>query len=338
MGINFPLWSPTIGDVPPSVINELLGSGGGVVNTTISTAGNGTLTAAGLVGGQISRLGPTAAYTDTTDTAAAIITALGGSFESGASFIARLKNFTAYPQTVTAGTGVTWSVVAVVPPFSIGMYYGTVGGTQASPTVTFGHIQTVAAFLPAATSNPSGVTLATNGAGTITAAGIAAGLTLRTTVAAAANDTTDSVANILAAAFSSVAAIGASFEWTYVNNSVAAITLLGATSVTVTGQTVIPPNSWAKYLVTLTSATTISIVSVGSGYFPHSGTVTLNGVTPVTVTDANVTASSAIIVTLKTVGGTVGVYPHIATITPGTGFTILGTASDTSVYNYTILG
>lgn len=68
------------------------------------------------------------------------------------------------------------------------------------------------------------------------------------------------------------------------------------------------------------------------------GTFVCNGATPVTVTDPFVTANSAIIITLKTVGGTVGAIPAIQTITVGTGFTIAGTASDTSTYNYLIEG
>ncbi len=55
------------------------------------------------------------------------------------------------------------------------------------------------------------------------------------------------------------------------------------------------------------------------------------------MTDSNVTASSTVVITLKTVGGTVGATPHVATITPGTGFTTVGSASDTSTYNYLIL-
>lgn len=74
--------------------------------------------------------------------------------------------------------------------------------------------------------------------------------------------------------------------------------------------------------------------SVGSG--GYSGTFTLNGTTPVTVTNANVAVTDAIAISLNTVGGTVGVQPHIATITAGTGFTVVGTASDTSVYNYSL--
>jgi hypothetical protein len=69
-----------------------------------------------------------------------------------------------------------------------------------------------------------------------------------------------------------------------------------------------------------------------------SGTFTCNGTTGVTVANTDVTANSGILVTLKTVGGTVGAIPSVKTITPGTGFTISGTASDTSVYNYHIIG
>lgn len=70
----------------------------------------------------------------------------------------------------------------------------------------------------------------------------------------------------------------------------------------------------------------------------HSGSFVANGVTPVTVVDANVTAASAIVITLKTVGGTVGAVPAIQTITPGTGFTVAATALDLSTYTYLIIG
>jgi len=67
------------------------------------------------------------------------------------------------------------------------------------------------------------------------------------------------------------------------------------------------------------------------------GTFTCNGASAVTVIAPEVKANSIIIPTLKTVGGTVGALPAIKTITVGTGFTIAGTASDTSVYNYVVL-
>lgn len=71
--------------------------------------------------------------------------------------------------------------------------------------------------------------------------------------------------------------------------------------------------------------------------YGSSGTFTANGTTPVAVADTDVTANSVIVITLKTVGGTVGAYPAIKTITAGTGFTVAATASDTSVYNYRII-
>ena len=68
------------------------------------------------------------------------------------------------------------------------------------------------------------------------------------------------------------------------------------------------------------------------------GTFVANGASYVTVANANLTANSQIIITLGTVGGTVGAIPAVKTVTPGTGFTVAGTASDTSTYLYLILG
>ena len=67
------------------------------------------------------------------------------------------------------------------------------------------------------------------------------------------------------------------------------------------------------------------------------GTVTCtNGGTP-SVSNTNVDAGSAIILTLKTVGGTPAV-PIVTTITAGTGFSITCGASDSSTYNYVVIG
>lgn len=72
-------------------------------------------------------------------------------------------------------------------------------------------------------------------------------------------------------------------------------------------------------------------------HFIYTGTFTLNGATPVTVVEPNLTANSVVTYSLKTVGGTVSPnHPNILTVTPGTGFTVAGTASDTSVYQYNV--
>ena len=73
-------------------------------------------------------------------------------------------------------------------------------------------------------------------------------------------------------------------------------------------------------------------------HFIWFGTFVCNGVTPVTVQEPNISANCVVTITLKTVGGTVGAVPAIQTITAGTGFTVAGTASDTSTYAYKVEG
>lgn len=88
--------------------------------------------------------------------------------------------------------------------------------------------------------------------------------------------------------------------------------------------------------VNITGGTIVGDLDVSTS---HRGTFTANGTTPVVVANTNVTANSVIVLTLKTVGGTVGnSAPAIKTITPTTGFTVTALASDTSVYNYAIIG
>lgn len=92
---------------------------------------------------------------------------------------------------------------------------------------------------------------------------------------------------------------------------------------------------------TMSSNLTFTAVGVGpilkQGTNALVGTFTLNGTTPVTVSNTAVAITDAIPISLNTVGGTVGVQPHIATITAATGFTVVGTASDTSIYNYALI-
>lgn len=91
----------------------------------------------------------------------------------------------------------------------------------------------------------------------------------------------------------------------------------------------------------LSGSVTFSTASAGivlkQGANGTVGTFVANGTTPVTVSNTNVAVTDAIIVSLNTVGGTVGAVPSVKTITASTGFTIAGTASDTSTYNYAII-
>lgn len=70
----------------------------------------------------------------------------------------------------------------------------------------------------------------------------------------------------------------------------------------------------------------------------YNGTFVANGATPVTVSGlANFAITDLVVISLNTVGGTVGATPAVKTVTAGTGFTVAGTASDTSTYNYKVI-
>ena len=288
--------------------------GGAFVVTPITTAGNGTLTAAGLVGGEITRSGPTGAFTDTTDAAAAIYAAAGGI--TGSSFGALIKNTTAFPQTISAGMGVTLPLTVLIPPFTVANYIGTLTSATA---VTFVHIDTTTICIGGDITAPTFATLATNGAGTITAALMAGGYTTRTTVAAAATDTTDTAANIIAAVGSLVNKIGTGFKYVYQNNSSAPITITGGLGVTVSGITVVPPGCAAEYLINYTAAATLTMVGVSLNNssnlapIPAGASITLSAANSDTTTLLNTAAGS--VVTLPAALGTGNVYKFLVTAT-----------------------
>jgi hypothetical protein len=321
-----------------------LGAAGGtsaaIVDTAITTVGNGTLTAASLVGGQITRTGPVASYTDTTDTAAAILAALP-EFVSGATFFIRIKNATAYTQTLAAGSGVTLPLTIINAPFSVWYGFATMGGTSGSPTVTITHMLSapLADFLNAAATSVTA--LNTVGAGAITQAMINGGITSRggSQSNTAFTDTTTTAANIINNNPGLVNKVGTSFLWYYRNTTNATATLTGGSGVTVSGITTVPGGTWALYVVTYTAAATVTIVGIAAANpTTASGTFVANGATAVVVADTNVTANSVINFGLKTVGGTPAGAPFLSAVTAGTGFSVKVAAGDTSTYNYQIVG
>lgn len=90
---------------------DILAGGESLTAGAISTAGAGTLTGAAIATGIINRTGPGAGYTDTTDTAANILTALAGnapanSIVHGNTFRLLFVNTVAFAMTFAAGAGV----------------------------------------------------------------------------------------------------------------------------------------------------------------------------------------------------------------------------------------
>jgi len=211
------------------------------------------------------------------------------------------------------------------------------GGPQSAQTTT----SAIAALAAGVSSANIATTVSTVGAATLSAAAIYGRTILRTGAQTAAwTDTTD-IATAIIAKFPAGAAVGSSFTLRYVNNSAGAngfpATIAAGTGVTVTGATVVPPQSYIEYLVTWATATTVTMVAMGQGYFPSLGTVTANAATPVPVTNAAMTPGSQVVLTYKSgTQGATGAF--VSSATAGTGFSIKSVASDTAVYNYAILG
>ncbi len=205
-----------------------------------------------------------------------------------------------------------------------------------SPQVAQTTLSALAAYFAGGTGALAITAISTVGAGSLTAAAIVGGIVTRSgsQTNTAFTDTTVAASAIIAAMPDPD--VGEVFIWRYVNNTNAPATLAGGSGVTLSAT--VPANSTATFAIKYTAANTLVATILGkTPPSTTSGTFTCNGVTPVTVADTNVTANSNIVVTLKTVGGTVGAIPAIKTITAGTGFTIAGTASDTSTYQYLIL-
>lgn len=113
-----------------------------VANAAITTVGNGVLTAPGINGGLITRSGPIGAFSDTTDTAVAILGQLTNPFV-GQAFFFSIKNTTSFNETLLAGSGVTFGTTSIiVPGLSTATYYATITNV-ATPAVTIAHFETV---------------------------------------------------------------------------------------------------------------------------------------------------------------------------------------------------
>lgn len=78
-------------------------------------------------------------------------------------------------------------------------------------------------------------------------------------------------------------------------------------------------------------------ITLKQGANGRTGTFVCNGATPVVVGNTSFAAGDVILISLETVGGTVGALPSVKTVTPATGFTVSGTASDTSTYRYILI-
>lgn len=160
----------------------------------ISTAGAGTWTGAAIATGIIKRTGPTAGFTDTTDTAANIITALAGNAPNvdilpGSTFRLLVRNTVAYALTFAAGTGVVsgdgtlgisasdWREYLVTILNTCAQQVWSCNTTNGSAVVTFS-LALNQVSIPFQGSNGQPGTLSNLVGATVTGTGIPAGTTV----------------------------------------------------------------------------------------------------------------------------------------------------------------
>jgi hypothetical protein len=230
-----------------------------VINTDDATVGAATLTAAAFVGGNITRSGSTAAYTDTTPTATQLVDALpGGNADVGLSWLLTIKNTVAFAQTLSGGTGVTVSGISIVPPLSIGTFLVTY--TAAGTFTVVGLGSAPLANLPAAKFTTGALESATFAAADLTGADF---VTYNNTGTTPGTLTTRTATQMFGDTPN--AQVGQSYMLAIRNSSSGANTLtVGAgTGVTLTGTMTIAQNVTRLFVVTFTSATAVTIQSMG---------------------------------------------------------------------------
>lgn len=237
---------------------DMLSAANGLQPVSFSLSSSGaseTIAAAQIVGGIYIRSGATAAVTATTDTAAAIIAALGGRVGQTFTFSYTNSNTAAGAVTIAGGTGVTMSGTAVVP---IGYTSRFIGTIVTATTITLTNISVVAEQTFPATQ----FTSVSTGNGTAAAGALEGGeFTVYATSGATALTTRTAAQMITQAGL----AVGQSYMLRVYNTNAGTLTLTGGTGVTITGTATIATNVFRDYIVTVTGAATITFQNVGSG-------------------------------------------------------------------------
>jgi hypothetical protein len=226
--------------------------------TSITTAGAGTLTAAAIVGGIIARSGPTGAFTDTTDTAAAIIAARTGALV-GSSWGIDIENTTAFTETLAAGTGVTLAGLTVIPAGST--LTALVQYTAAGAITITGYLIAAITGIPPVQYSALNATAGTLGAGVITGA---ENVYVLSTNATPGTQTTRTATQM----FGDIpnCAVGFTYTLRITNSGAGTLTLGAGSGVTLgSGTYTVPTNTFRDFTVNFTSATACTIQTTGVG-------------------------------------------------------------------------
>ncbi len=231
------------------------------VNTAISTAGNGSLTAAAVFGGVITRTGPSAAYTDTAVAAAGIIALLPAGSATDYSWIMRIKNTVPYPATIAAGSNVTVSGLSIIPPLGFGTFLVTY---NTSTTITILGLDMAGLNQQPTAQFNTNTTTTTFAAGQLEGADYVVYTNTQGTPGSIATRT---AAQMIAGIPN--AQVGYSYMLRVINGQgTGTITITaGDVNVTLTGTMTVAANTWRDFVVTITAAGTLTIQNAGVGTF-----------------------------------------------------------------------
>jgi hypothetical protein len=259
------------------------GGGGGGSQISIAPAFNAEMTAttgSTIVGPDIisagytilNRKGPTADFTDTTDTAASIISSIPSGFKvsalAGKPWIFTYNNLTGYSASIAAGAGVTLVPAApnvVIPRLSSLSFVVT----QTSATTVLMSAVDASRMIAVPPTRYASVT---GTAGMVIPYLNPSDISYLSRTGPTANftDTTDTAANIVAAVPSPAAGDAiAGLTWTvrYINNTAYTATWAAGTGVTMDPNNTMSPGTFRDFMVqiTATSPAAVSVVSVGGG-------------------------------------------------------------------------
>jgi hypothetical protein len=231
------------------------------VNTAVTATTGTTLAATALLSGLITRSGPTAAFTDTTATAALIQAAWQAG--AGASFDFTIINTTDFNETLAGGTGVTLAGEKIIPANSTGSFLATWTGTN-TITVTSREVVSDIA-LPPVQYQTLNATTGSLPAGAITGAQMCFLLSTNATPGAQLVRSAAQMLNDIPNG-----AVGSSWFVRILNSGAGTLTLTadaGAT-VTISGTATVPTTTFRDFVFTITAAATATAQSVGSGVQP----------------------------------------------------------------------
>lgn len=169
---------------------------------------------------------------------------------------------------------------------------------------------------------PVQTAITTVGAGTLTAAAMLSGLIVRSGPTGAFTDTSDTGANI-DTALAQAAVVGWSGTFTYKNTTAFAATIAGGTGVTLSGRTVVAPQSVGSFVLTRTGVGTYTLF--GTDVVAQ----TINGVAAAVATADNGTTQT---LTAAMIIGGDSFTSHLSTGGATPSLTLpLGTAMDTAL-------